>query len=54
MQLGLVDEYRIILQPVLLGSGSSLFRGIGERIPLRLITARTFGSGAILLNYQRA
>ena len=54
MQLGLVDEYRIILQPVLLGSGSPLFRGIGERIPLKLITAKTFGSGAILLSYQRA
>jgi dihydrofolate reductase len=54
LQLGLVDEYRIILQPVLLGSGNSLFQDITERIQMKLISAKAFGSGVVLLSYQRA
>jgi dihydrofolate reductase len=54
MQQGLVDEYRVILQPVLLGSGSPLFKDITERIQLKLISAKAFGSGVVLLSYQRA
>lgn len=54
LQLGLVDEYRIILPPVLLGSGNPLFKDITERIHLKLITARAFGSGVVLLRYERA
>jgi dihydrofolate reductase len=54
LQAGLVDEYRVILQPVLLGKGSPLFKGITERIQLKLISAKAFGSGVVLLSYQRA
>lgn len=54
LQKGLVDEYRVILQPVLLGSGNSLFKDITERIQLKLISAKAFGSGVVLLSYQRA
>jgi dihydrofolate reductase len=54
MQRGLVDEYRVILQPVLIGGGNLLFRDITKRIQLKLISARTFGSGVVLLSYQRA
>jgi dihydrofolate reductase len=54
LQRGLVDEYRVILQPVVLGSGSPLFKGITERIHVKLISAKTFGSGVVLLSYQRA
>jgi|HubBroStandDraft_1064217.scaffolds.fasta_scaffold00096_46 dihydrofolate reductase len=54
LQLGLIDEYRVILQPVLLGKGSPLFQGITDRIQLKLISAKTFGSGVVLLSYQRA
>ena len=54
LQWGLVDEYRIILQPVLLGSGSPLFRDITERIRMKLMSAKSFGSGVVLLSYQRA
>jgi dihydrofolate reductase len=54
LQAGLVDEYRVILQPVLLGKGSPLFMGITERIQLKLISAKAFGSGVVLLSYQRA
>jgi dihydrofolate reductase len=54
LRWGLVDEYRVILQPVLLGSGSPLFRDITERIRMKLISARSFGSGVVLASYQRA
>ena len=51
---GLVDEYRMILQPVLIGRGNPLFKDITERMQLKLIGARTFGSGVVLMSYQRA
>jgi dihydrofolate reductase len=54
LQRGLVDEYRVILQPVVLTSGSPLFKGITERIHMKLRSAKTFGSGVVLLSYQRA
>ncbi len=54
LQWGLVDEYRVILQPVLLGSGSPLFRDITERTRMKLISVRSFGSGVVLASYQKA
>ncbi len=54
LQAGLVDEYRVILQPVLIAKGNALFKDITERIQLKLINARAFGSGVVLLSYQRA
>jgi dihydrofolate reductase len=54
LQVGLVDEYRVILQPVLLGSGTPLFKDVTKRIQLKLISAKAFGSGVVLLSYQRA
>ncbi len=54
LQLGLVDEYRVILTPVLLGKGTPLFKDITERIRLKLVSAKMFGSGAALLRYQKA
>jgi len=53
LQAGLVDEYRVILQPVLIGRGNRLFKDITERISLKLMSARTFGSGVALLSYKR-
>jgi dihydrofolate reductase len=54
LQVGLVDEYRIILQSVLLGTGRPLFTGLTERIQMKLISAKAFGSGVVLLSYKRA
>jgi len=52
-QLGLIDEYRIILNPVILGNGNLLFKGIKERISLTLQKTKTLGSGVIILYYER-
>jgi class 3 adenylate cyclase/dihydrofolate reductase len=52
MAAQLVDEYRIIVFPVVLGSGKRLFREESELRYLRLTNARTFPSGAVLLVYE--
>ncbi len=54
LELGLVDELRIMVMPVVLGEGRSLFSSAGERISLRLMNTRTFSSGNVLLTYQPA
>ena len=51
---GLIDEYRIYLQPVVLGAGHPLFPPSETRLPLRLIDTRRFGNGVVLLNYASA
>lgn len=51
LQEGLVDEVRILVNPVILGAGRSLFAGAGARIPLSLTSSRTFPSGNVLLYY---
>ena len=48
----LIDEYRLLLYPVVLGSGKHLFRDRIETQHLRLVKSRTFGSGVVLLVYQ--
>jgi dihydrofolate reductase len=52
MQHGFIDEYRLVVHPVLLGSGKSLFQDIKNRIHLKLVNTKAFRSGAILLHYQ--
>jgi dihydrofolate reductase len=54
LQLGLVDEYRVILNPILIGGGNLLFQGIKERLRLKLLRTKLFGSGVVVLYYQRA
>ena len=54
LQKNLVDEYRVILQPILLGPGSPLFPNITHRLPMKLLTTRIFHSGGVLLSYQLA
>jgi len=53
MQLDLIDEYKITVSPVLIGSGLPLFQGIQEKTNLKLIENKTFASGAIGLHYQK-
>jgi dihydrofolate reductase len=48
----LIDEYRVYVNPVLLGAGTPMFRP-SDRQDLRLVETRTFGVGVVLLRYQR-
>ena len=50
--LGLVDEYHLLVHPVVLASGKPLFKDIKERHDLKLLEARTFKNGVVLLRYQ--
>jgi riboflavin biosynthesis pyrimidine reductase len=52
--MGIIDEYRIIVNPVLLGGGTRLFDGPYPRTELRLARTRQFESGALLLVYEPA
>jgi dihydrofolate reductase len=51
MQLGLIDEYRLVVHPVVLGSGTRFFPALADKIDLRLVETRAFGSGAVYLRY---
>jgi dihydrofolate reductase len=51
---GVVDELRIMVNPVALGGGMSMLHSATERIPLRLLRVRPFESGNVLLTYAPA
>jgi dihydrofolate reductase len=51
-QHGLIDEYQIVVNPIALGKGRTMFDGIKERVPLKLTKTRTFGNGNVLLCYE--
>jgi dihydrofolate reductase len=51
MEAGLVDEFRIMVNPVALGKGSSFFTGLSKIIKLRLMKTREFKSGNVLHYY---
>jgi dihydrofolate reductase len=53
LQADLIDEYRVIVNPVLVGSGNSLFRGIKEMVKLKLLGVRPFASGVVMLSYRK-
>jgi dihydrofolate reductase len=50
--LGLIDEYEFVVQPVLAGHGPTLLAGLRERIQLELVDRHEFRSGAVALRYQ--
>lgn len=52
IRMGLLDEVRIMVCPVILGAGRSLFRTADERIGLTLLRTRPFASGNVLLTYR--
>jgi dihydrofolate reductase len=52
-KLGLVDEYRLFVSPVVLGGGTPYFPPLDERIGLELIDTRTFGSRVVYARYGR-
>jgi len=54
MNLGLIDEYQICIQPVVAGKGSPLFNGVNDRALLKLVRTKTFKGGAVTLYYEPA
>jgi dihydrofolate reductase len=52
-ELGLVDEYRLFVSPVVLGGGTPYFAPLNRRIDLELVETRTFGSRVVYLRYRR-
>jgi dihydrofolate reductase len=53
-KLDLIDEYQLGVQPTILGNGITLFKNINDRINLKLLKTKTFGSGSITLYYEPA
>ncbi|WP_400999957.1 dihydrofolate reductase family protein [Agromyces sp. GXQ0307] len=52
--LGLIDEYVFVVQPILAGHGPRLFDGLRERIELEPVDRREFGSGVVAQRYRPA
>jgi len=55
IELGLVDEYRFVVQPIVAGEGRRLLEGVslGERLQLKLVESKIFKSGCVALRYLR-
>jgi dihydrofolate reductase len=50
--LGLIDEYQILVHPIVLGGGKALFADVNEAKRLQLVSSRQFASGVMLLTYH--
>jgi dihydrofolate reductase len=54
MQYGLIDEFWLFVNPILLGQGIPLFKNIQQTTELKLVTTATFESGVVCLHYQKS
>lgn len=54
IEQGLVDEFRLMIDPVCLGGGKRIFSESGARLPLRLVASDVVSTGALLLTYTLA
>lgn len=52
LEEGLLDELRIMVNPIVIGKGTPLFAGIKEKVSLQLTTSRNFKNGNVLLTYS--
>jgi len=51
-QAGLIDEYQIVVDPIVLGKGRTLFEGVKDKIALKRTRTRAFGNGNVVLYYE--
>jgi len=51
-ELGLIDEYELVVHPRVVGHGPTLFAGLSEHVDLKLVSRLEFGSGAVALRYE--
>jgi dihydrofolate reductase len=51
-ELGLIDEYELVVHPRLVGHGPTLFAGLSKRVDLKLVDRLEFGSGAVAMRYE--
>ena len=50
---GLIDQYQIVVNPIVLGSGRTMFDGLEDSLDLRLTSTRSFKNGNVVLQYVR-
>ena len=48
----LIDEYQLVVTPVVLGKGRTMFEGLDAMQPMKLVRSRVFGNGKTFLSYQ--
>jgi len=55
MELGLIDEYRFVVVPIIAGEGRRLFEGVNlqKKLQLKLVESKTFKSGCVALHYLK-
>ena len=53
-RMGLIDEYQLLVHPIILGDGKPLFGKVEKSVRLRLMRTQTFGNGVNVLFYERA
>lgn len=53
VNLGLIDEYHLLVNPIVLGGGKPLFKDVKERHRLKLMKTETFRSGKVVLHYGK-
>jgi len=51
-ELGLIDEYEILVHPRLAGHGPTLFAGLSKIVDLKLVDGQELGSGAVAMRYE--
>ena len=49
-----IDEYQLVVNPIVLGTGRTIFEGIKEKLKLKLTSSREFSNGNVLLCYRPA